>query len=173
MTQVKKIAVIGGESTGKSTLCLQLAKHFHTSWVKEYAREYLEKLKRKYNYDDLLQIAKGQIVAEDKQINHAQKFLFCDTNLLVIQVWSAHKYKQVHEEILREIPNRKYDAYLITAPDFPWQQDPLREHPEMEMRLHFYELYKNMVKPLRVPFCNITGTENERLQLAISFLENL
>lgn len=173
MTHVKKIAIIGGESTGKSTLCLQLAAHFHTTWVKEYAREYLEKLKRKYNYDDLLHIAMGQIAAENKQINHAQEFLFCDTNLLVIQVWSAHKYKRVHEEILCEISNRNYDAYLITAPDFPWQQDPLREHPEIEMRLHFYELYKNMVKQLKVPFCIITGTENERLHSAISFIENL
>ena len=76
---IKKIVVIGGESTGKSTLCEQLASHYETVWVTEFAREYLEQLGREYVEQDLLQIAKGQLNAEDEAITKANQFLFCDT----------------------------------------------------------------------------------------------
>ena len=65
METIKKFVVIGPESTGKSTLCSQLAEHYQTTWVPEYAREYLEKNRTGYNYDDLLIIAKGQIELEE------------------------------------------------------------------------------------------------------------
>ena len=63
---LKKIVAIGPESTGKSTLCELLARHFRTAWVPEFAREYLLKLGRPYTYEDLTTIAKGQLDAEDK-----------------------------------------------------------------------------------------------------------
>ncbi|HEV2831233.1 MAG TPA: ATP-binding protein [Hanamia sp.] len=64
--EIKKIVVIGPESTGKSTLCAQLAEHYQTLWVPEYAREYLEKNGTDYSYNDLLAIAKGQIELEER-----------------------------------------------------------------------------------------------------------
>lgn len=65
MKQLKKIVAIGPESTGKSTLCAQLSAHYNTTWVKEYARNFLEN-NSKYTYEDLLIIAKGQLELEDK-----------------------------------------------------------------------------------------------------------
>ena len=70
METIKKIVVIGPESTGKSTLCQKLAAHYNTLWVPEYAREYLEKNGVDYTYDDLLTIAKGQIELEEKSLKN-------------------------------------------------------------------------------------------------------
>jgi len=70
---LKKIVIIGPESTGKSTLCEQLAVHYRTLWCPEYAREYLLTHGKQYTYDDLLTIARGQIALEDKYVENASK----------------------------------------------------------------------------------------------------
>lgn len=78
---LKKVVVIGPESTGKSTLCERLAKHYQTDWCPEYAREFLLKNGTNYSYEDLLTVAKGQLAGEDKYIlkMKSQKSKF-DTN---------------------------------------------------------------------------------------------
>ena len=173
MHGLKKIVIIGGESTGKSTLCAQLAAHYNTQWVKEYAREYLEKLQRAYLYTDLLEIAKGQLTSENIAANTANQYLFYDTNLHVIKVWSEHKYKRCDPFIIEQINHRKYDAYILTSPDFPWQSDPLREHPEESMRQYFFKLYKSILENDQTPFCIVDGVETNRLKQAIAFIEQL
>jgi nicotinamide riboside kinase len=85
---IKKVVIIGPECTGKSVLSQFLAEQFHTDWVPEYAREYLDELERPYEQDDLLHIASGQLKLEDKLSVNAKKLLVCDTNLYVIKVWS-------------------------------------------------------------------------------------
>ena len=65
---IRKVAIIGPESTGKSTLCTQLAAHYQTLWVPEYAREYLETKGTSYTYDTLLEIAKGQVSSEERYL---------------------------------------------------------------------------------------------------------
>ncbi|MFW5872398.1 MAG: AAA family ATPase, partial [bacterium] len=103
-----KIAIVGPESTGKSTLSKQLALYFKTAWVPEYARDYLNKLGRPYKQSDLLLIAQEQIALEEKAAaNH--EMVFCDTNLLVIKIWSEFKYQSCHPWILKSIKERKYD----------------------------------------------------------------
>jgi len=122
-----KIGIVGPESTGKSELAMQLAAHYKCNWVKEYAREFLEKLKRYYIYDDLKRMAQGQIQLEDEALKEKKDFLFCDTTLMVIKVWSQFKYNKVDDWILNEYQNRKYDFYLLCDIDLQWQYDPLRE----------------------------------------------
>ena len=100
---VKKIAIVGPESTGKSTLAEGLAKHYQTVWVPEYARGYLNKLGRGYDQSDLIKIAQGQLGLEDECVNDAKRFLFCDTNLVVIKIWSDFKYGNCAPEILQRI----------------------------------------------------------------------
>lgn len=170
MTGVKKIVVIGGESTGKSTLCEQLSEHYRTVWVPEYARQFLTNLKQPYEYEHLLQIAKGQIAAEDHLLPLARQFLFCDTDLHVIKIWSEHKFQRCAPFILHQIQRRHYDAYLITAPDFPWQDDPLREHPATEMRSYFFKLYCEIIAETGKPFLILEGSEQQRLAGSIGFI---
>src|SRR5262245_25992285 len=116
---IRKVAVIGPECTGKSDLSAFLAQHFKTAWVPEYARGYLDNLTRPYAQHDLLTIAHGQLRIEDEFRRDANKVLICDTNLYVIKVWSEFKFGNVDNEILREINERKYDLYLLTYVDIP------------------------------------------------------
>ena len=131
---IKKIVVIGPESTGKSTLSEALATALHTVWVPEYAREYLEHLNRPYSETDLQAIARGQLLKEGEVAPLVNKVLICDTDLYVIKVWSEHKYGRCHASILEEIARRKYDLYLLTGIDMPWSPDPLREHAGLALQ---------------------------------------
>lgn len=167
MKEVKKIVIIGPESTGKSTLCAALADELDTIWVPEYARAYLEQLGRPYTYEDLLTIAKGQIDAEDQLSAKANKYLICDTDLQVIKVWSNAKYSKCHRWVLEQIASRKYDLYLLTDIDITWEDDPLREHPAPEERSYFYNLYRDIVQNSGLPWVDISGTHEERLKKAM------
>ena len=170
---IKKIVIIGPESTGKSTLSATLSDHFNEPWVPEYAREYLDALNRNYQYEDLIQIAKGQLRAEDTLAKTADKLLFCDTDLHVIKVWSDHKYGKTAPWILSRIAERKYDLYLFTEIDIPWQADKLREHPAPEMRVHFQKLYSQLISATGVPFTVISGNWAKRNRTAIKAVKNL
>ncbi|MFA6058426.1 MAG: ATP-binding protein [Taibaiella sp.] len=169
---IKRVVIIGPESTGKSTLTRQLAAHFGTGYADEYAREYLENLGRVYTQDDMLLIAWGQLQQEDKAVAAAQNgIVFLDTDLHVVKVWSESKYGTCEEEILKQIAVRHYDLYILTHIDMPWQEDPLREHPEPEMRAHFFNIYNDIVQESNVPFVMVNGNEEERLQAAIKAME--
>lgn len=168
---LQKIVVIGSESTGKSTLSKALAQQLKTSWVEEYAREYLEANGNNYCYDDLRLIAEGQIEREDKK--EAKRHLICDTDLYVLKVWSEHRFGKTCDYILQEIARRKYDAYILCNIDLPWCADPQREHPQPEMRSYFYNIYKDIVQQSGVPFIIASGNDEERLETAIQFVQYL
>ncbi len=173
MQKPKRILILGPESTGKSTLAEKLAMHFEEPWVPEVAREYLEKLDRPYAYEDLLQIGKQQMQLEDELAMQAQHFLFCDTDLRVIQVWSQHRYGKVDPWVLEELARRTYDLILLCAPDLPWQSDPLREHPEFEMRQQFFEIYQQLSQTSGIPWILISGDTDKRLSTAIQVVGSL
>jgi NadR type nicotinamide-nucleotide adenylyltransferase len=164
----KKIVVIGPESTGKSTLCEQLAAQFQTRWVPEYAREYLLKLGRPYHYDDLLTIAKGQLVEEDRITNSMNNpVVFIDTDMYVMKVWCEFVFGKCHSFILNEIAKRKYDAYLLCNTDLPWVADELREYPDADSRKRLYRMYKDLMVNQTTPWFDISGGYKERLEKAI------
>jgi len=165
-----KVVVIGPESTGKSTLSAQLAAHYQTLWVPEYARQYLEELPRPYEQHDLLTIAKGQLALEDELAAKANRLLICDTDLHVIKVWSDHKYGNCDPEILAHMANRHYDLYLLTYVDIPWEEDPQREHPDPAMREYFYNVYKDIVAASGTPWAEIKGGIEERKRKAVEII---
>ena len=168
-----KVVVIGPESTGKSTLSEQLAAHYQTVWVQEFARQYLEELPRPYEQQDLLTIAGGQLAQEDKLAKQANRLLVCDTDLHVIKVWSEHKYGACDSRILEQIATRPYDLYLLTYIDIPWEEDPQREYPDPAMREYFYNIYKDLVAASGVPWVEIKGSFEERKLLAVAAVDNL
>ncbi len=166
----ERILILGPESTGKSTLAADLAAHFREPWVPEFAREYLEKLNRTYEFEDLSEIAKGQIELEDELAQNASKFLFVDTDLRVIKVWSEHKFDKVSGWILEEIERRTYSKILITDVDLPWEADPLREHPDLVMRQYFLEKYLDLASKSGFPFQLISGERTNRLDRSVKFI---
>ena len=195
MNPIKKIVVIGPESTGKSTLCAQLAKEYNTIWVKEYAREYLN-IHEKYTYEDLLIIAKKQVEQEDettkvlmntsevslsakikqneaKTITSTDQLIFIDTDLYVMQVWCEFVYNQCHNWILSQIAARKYDGYLLCNVDLPWEQDGMREYPDKDTREKLYRYYKELMINQSTPWVEITGNHQERLTKALDFVDEL
>jgi NadR type nicotinamide-nucleotide adenylyltransferase len=171
MSLPKKIVVTGPESTGKSTLCEQLAAKYQTGWVPEYAREYLLDLKRPYTYDDLLIIAKGQLDQEER-ITASLKtpLLFIDTDMYVMKVWCEFVFGKCHNFILEQIVKRKYDAYFLCNTDLPWVADELREYPDLESRERLYHIYKDLMVNQSMPWYEIRGDYDQRLQKAISFV---
>lgn len=168
----KKIVVIGPESTGKSTLCEQLAAQYKTEWVPEFARNYLLEIRRPYSYEDLLYIAEGQIRQEDRIVSDTTADLvFIDTDMYVMKVWCEYVFKKCHAYILDEIVKRKYDGYLLCNVDLPWVADELREYPDLESRERLYQMYKDIMINQHVPWIDISGNYEERLQKAIGFIK--
>lgn len=172
MSSIKKIVVIGSESTGKSTLSAALADAFNTVWVEEYAREYLLQLGRDYEEHDLVVMAKGQLALEDKLEKQANRYLICDTDLNVIKVWAEASYGRCDDWVLQQIKEREYDAYILTDIDMAWVDDPLREHPLPHEREYFFNLYKAIVEQSGLPFVVVSGDEQTRLEKAKEFIAN-
>ena len=176
---MKKIVLIGPESTGKSSLCEALAKHFDTVWCVEYAREYLLKNGKNYSYENLLEIAKGQIALEEKAIKEVEKrkeqnasrFLFIDTDMYVMKVWCEYVFDRCHSYILQQIAERKYDLYLLCNTDLPWVADELREYPDEQTRKELFKIYYDVMLNQSVPFAVISGTGEARLQCAIEAVQ--
>lgn len=168
--RIKKVAVTGPESTGKSVLARSLADYFRTSWVEEYAREYLEKIQRPYDENDILEIAKGQLKNEERLLRSANGIFFCDTELIVTKIWSEVKYKRCNSWIIDNIILNPYDLYLLCDIDLPWVDDPQREHPHMRREL--FLLYHDELVKRGVPFSVISGTGEARLKNALRALKD-
>ena len=168
---ILRVCVIGPECTGKTTLSENLARELGTVWVPEYARGYLSKLNHPYGQPDLLKIAHGQLRMEDEWASDAKGVLVCDTNLLVIKVWSEHKFGSCDPEIMQRHRERKYHLYLLTDIDVPWEEDPQREHPQL--REHFRNIYTSLIQSSGVPFVQIRGTLQQRLTGAIDAVRAL
>jgi len=168
MPLLKKIVVIGPESTGKSTLCEQLASEYKTDWVPEFARNYLLNLGRPYTFEDLLVIAKGQIHAEDQLAGTTNaSLIFIDTDMYVMKVWCEFVFGKCHSFILDEIAHRMYDAYLLCNTDLPWVADELREYPDLESRELLYQMYKDLMINQQTPWFEIKGNSENRLHDAV------
>jgi NadR type nicotinamide-nucleotide adenylyltransferase len=168
---LKRISITGPESTGKSELAAKLAKHYHTVYVPEYSREYLKDIGTNYTLDDVLNIAKGQFLSETQFLRLANRYLFCDTDIIVAKIWSKEVFNECPEWIENLLVEHPYDLYLLCYPDLEWQPDPLRENPENREYL-----FGQFLKELELHNFNyriVKGQGNERLKNAITFVDNL
>ena len=180
-TMLQKIVVLGPESTGKSTLCKALAKHYGVVDCKEYARQYLNENGTKYNFEDLLTIAKGQLTLEQKAIDKAEQLLIetsknkivIDTNMYVMKVWCEYVFNNCHTYILDEINNRKYDLYLLCDIDLPWSADEMREYPDEKPRQELFAIYKDILINQNTPWGIVSGAGDERTQNAIKLIDKV
>lgn len=182
---LKKIVIIGPESTGKSTLGKQLAEYYESICCPEYARDFLLANGRDYNYQDLLTIAKGQIALEEEYINRLEERaapllekdgdipLFIDTDMYVMKVWSEFVFGNCHTYILEQLAKRKYDLYLLCQPDLTWERDELREYPDLETREKLFRVYRDLMQNQSVPWALVNGQNEKRLQSAIQSIDSL
>jgi len=159
-----KVAITGPESTGKSTLAEKLAAHYQAVWVPEYARDYIGRLDRPYTIEDIEAIAHGQLALEAQAQTKHVPLLFADTDLLVLKIWTEHAFGYCPAWIAEKLQEQDYNLYLLMGVDLPWEPDPQREHPHL--RQYFYDWYKSELQALGVPFAEISGQHEARLQLA-------
>ena len=175
MNQLKKIVIIGPESTGKSTLCEALSKAYNTFWCEEYAREFLSKNGTDYTFDNLLTIAKGQIANEDnatqKAIKENKSHLIIDTDMYVMKVWCEYVFNNCHHYILEQINQRSYDLYLLCDIDLPWAADEMREYPDAGPRKELFTIYKEQLINQNTPWGIVSGTGAQRTQNAIQLID--
>ncbi len=170
MMNIFKIAIVGPESTGKSTLSARLAEHYRTVWVPEFARQYIERTGPSYTLEDVIRIAHGQLMLEDEMAGRASRLLICDTNLIVIRVWLEHRFSVCPAWIDDTIRKRKYDIHFLTDIDIPWTDDPQREHPHL--RDHLFSRYRETLQDFQIPFHILSGNEDQRLARAVDIISD-
>ncbi len=171
---IRKIVTIGPESTGKSTLCAQLAGRYQTLWVPEYAREHLTREGMNYTYDDLLHIAQKQLLLEDEITNNSTaELVFIDTDMYVMKVWCEFVFGRCHQWILDRIVEQQYDLYFLCNTDLAWVKDELREYPDLESRQVLFHMYRDLLINQQVPWKLISGNEKERLGAAVGAVNSL
>ncbi|UJH66146.1 AAA family ATPase [Allomuricauda sp. SCSIO 65647] len=171
-----KVVLYGPESTGKTTLAEQLADHYDTVWVPEYAREYLqEKWDREQKTcepKDLLPIAEGQMAIENDLAKKANKILICDTDLLETKVYSEAYYLGHCDPILEKYAlANSYELYLLTYIDTPWVKDDLRDKPDERKRM--FQYFKDTLVKHDRNFAILKGDKKTRLSTAINHIDKL
>ena len=171
-----KVVLYGPESTGKTTLAKQLARHYNSVWVPEYAREYLQ---NKWNNErktcethDLLPIAYGQMKLENELAKKTDSVLICDTDLLETKVYSEAYYAGICDPILDKYAQENtYDLYFLTYIDTPWVEDDLRDKPHERLRM--FNAFKDALDKYKRPYIVLKGSKQERLQLATEKIDEL
>ncbi|CAL2088915.1 ATP-binding protein [Tenacibaculum sp. 190524A05c] len=171
-----KVVLFGPESTGKTTLSRQLARHYNTVWAPEYAREYLQD---KWNNErktceesDLIPIAIGQMDLENSLAKKADKLLICDTDLLETKVYSEEYYGGFVDPLLDEFAIKNtYDIYFLTYIDTPWEEDDLRDRPEQ--REEMFNAFKNALEKYNRPYVLLKGNKETRLKKATQIIDDL
>jgi len=174
--EVVKVVMFGPESTGKTTLSQQLARHYNTVWVPEYARDYLQDVwnneRRTCEQKDLIPIAIGQMSLENDLAKKATDVLFCDTDLLETKVYSKEYYGGYVDPLLDEAArNNFYDLYFLTYIDVPWEADDLRDRPTQ--REEMFEAFKKALDEHGKKYVVLKGNKKERLQKAVKYVDEI
>jgi len=162
----RKICIFGPESTGKSTLTKNLATHFKSIAVPEYARTYLECHGTDLKFDDIEKIARGQLASEKALIANAEKLIFCDTDVLSSRVWSEFMFNKCSDWLLQKSLQTEFDLYLLLDVDVPWVNEAVRYLPNE--RRTFFNACKETLDKHNKNYCIISGTDwQDRFELAL------
>jgi NadR type nicotinamide-nucleotide adenylyltransferase len=168
---VRRVRVYGPESTGKTTLCRELAGHYNTTWVPEFARAFYDEKGMVPEAQDVPKIVAGQMAIEEEAALQANRVLFCDTDVLTTVLYARHYYETCPPWIERLAHERRYDLTLLTDIDLPWEPDVQRELGDR--REEFYSLFRDELQSRRIPYVPINGNGRARLDAAIAAVENM
>ncbi len=168
---LKRIILTGPECTGKSTLTIYLSNHYKTIYIAEYARDYVENLRGKYTYNDVVHIAQRQIELMNLYSQKDERLLFVDTYLIITKVWFIRVFAKIPEWIDAEIRKTRGDLYLLCKPDIPWYSDPVRENGG-EMREILYHDYENELVKAGLNYAIVDGIGDKRIKNAITRVDD-
>ena len=161
---VRRVCVFGPESTGKSTLARDLARQFDTVYAFEYARPLLDPQGGQCRPDDIPRIVRGQVATEEALAYHANRVLFCDTDVLTTCVWSDVLFGHTPEWVRDLARRRDYHLYLVTDVDVPWVSDGQRFFSEQAQRRAMFDRFVRELTALGRPYQVIRGTWEQRLR---------
>ena len=164
------VCLTGSESTGKTTLARALAQFYRAPLVKEAARGYLAG-RANYGQDDVRAIACEQLRLEANALADDARLVICDTDLLVIRIWWEVKYGALPDWLDRHLRQLTPRLYLLTAPDFPWESDPLRETGGYRTALH--RRYRQALEAGEQPFVELAGDPEARLAAARRHIDSM
>ncbi|PYY04370.1 MAG: hypothetical protein DMG64_04910 [Acidobacteria bacterium] len=175
---IKRVAIVGAESTGKTTLAQQLAEHFGTVWVPEYGREYTEVsvgreafFDYKWRNDEFVLIAQKQIELEDQLAKTANRVLICDTDVLATCIWQERYMGAWSPEVEKIAKQRTHDLYLLTDCDIPFAQDGLRDGEHL--RQWMTNRFRQELTERELRWTLISGKDEQRLRTAVAAIEKL
>ena len=168
---LKRIAIIGPESTGKTWLAHKLSTHYKTKMVEEYARIYFDGKEYSYDADILVEIAKGQLKIENATARKSEGVIFCDTDFIVMKIWAKVVFGFVPEWIDKQVTKHVYDLYLLCYPDLNWEPDSLRKNSHN--RQYIYNLFVQELEDKKFNYKVIKDLGDNRLNNAISFVDEL
>ena len=166
----RRIALLGGESSGKTTLARSLAQALGTVWVPEYGRQRWEELRQTLSVEELLQVARTQVAWEEAQAAHAIGWLVCDTTPLTTLQYCLHDHGRA-SPALERMARRRYDLTVLCQPDFAFVQDGCRRDDTFRAQQHAWTLARlaeQCVEPLLV-----RGSVHDRLQRVLAHLPGL
>jgi nicotinamide riboside kinase len=169
--KIIRIVLTGPECTGKSTLAVELAQHYNTLCIPEYAREYIGNLSRPYDYSDVVHIAETQVKQLTEYSKRASRILFLDTYLIITKVWFDLVFNRRPDWIDTELSEHTVDFYLLCNTDIPWKSDRVRENGGTR-REYLLGLYKKELVDFGCEFGIVQGLGQERLKNAIRLVDN-
>jgi NadR type nicotinamide-nucleotide adenylyltransferase len=166
-----RVVLTGSESTGKTTLAVELARHFRTVSAPEFVRRYLEGRSKPLDRGDVEPIARGQMAGEDEQARRARGVLICDTDLVSTMVYARHYYGECAPWIEHAARGRKADLYLLMDIDVPWIPDPQRDGGQL--RDEVQSLFREALASVGASVVLISGSWAQRREVAIEAIEAL
>ena len=136
---IRRVALLGGESSGKTTLARALADALHTLWVPEYGRVLWEQLRRTLTPEELVQVGLTQVAWEHEHAARAAaqgaRWLVCDTTPLTTLQYCLADHVDAPQE-LQELAARPYDLTVLCEPDFDFVQDGCRRDDDWRRAQH-------------------------------------
>lgn len=170
---VKRVCLVGPESSGKSTLASRLAARFDTVCAWEHARPLLDLKGGHCDPEDIPIIARSQMAIESTMAHRANRVLFCDTSVLLTKIWSEVLFSDVPAHITRTADAIRYDLVLLLEPDIPWVDDDQRYFPNHEDRQRFFERCRAELERINQPYEVIGGSFEQRETHAISVVQRV
>ena len=169
---VHRVAILGTESTGKTTLAQQLAAAYCTAWVPEFGRAYCEgRDALGLTSDDLDAIGRGQIVAEEEAARSANRILICDTDVRTTATWSDIILGTRSDWLSRAAAADEYSHALLLDADVPWVQDGMRVL--RDVRREHTALLERELQTTHQPFTRIQGPFEHRFRQAAAVVDGV
>jgi HTH-type transcriptional repressor of NAD biosynthesis genes len=171
---MKRVLIVGAESTGKTTLAMALAEHYQTTWVPEFGRLYTEARRPRgelWRSEEFTFIASEQVRMEDALARIANRVLIADTDAFATAIWHERYLGQPSADVLAIAAGRAYDLHVLTDVDTPFVPDDIRDGESIRDWMH--KRFVDELSRMGVPVLFVSGPHEQRLKAALARIDAL